>query len=174
MSDEEVRSLLGNASAENLPLLVCMLCGLTDAELIALRVADLDLEAKTLSIPGEPRRLIALDGPLLGAAAAADCAAVRTRPCSRTPTASPCRRTTSRRSSLTSALDAALDDAQAIGPDTLRHTYIAHLVRQGLRFSDLGKLVGRVPAELLHSLAPLATGSRRVELGAGRPARCPA
>ena len=162
LSDAETRSLLGNASAENLPLLVCMLCGLTDTELIALRTADVDPDARTLSVPGEPRRMIALDGTLLG---------LLPRP-TEPPSDQPLFAHADGQALtpedvqavvVSSALDAALDDAQAISPDTLRHTYIAHLVRQGLRFSDLGKLVGRVPAELLHSLAPLATGSRRVE-----------
>jgi len=162
LSDAEVRSLLGNASAENLPLLVCLLCGLTDTELIALRATDLELDAKTLSIPGQPRRLIALEGRLSD---------LLPRPTAAPPDKPLFAHANGQALTLddvqavvtSSALDAALDDAQAIGPATLRHTYIAHLVRQGLRFSDLGKLVGRVPAELLHSLAPLATGSRRVE-----------
>jgi uncharacterized protein involved in exopolysaccharide biosynthesis len=162
LSDAEVRSLLGNASAENLPLLVCLLCGLTDTELIALRATDLELDAKTLSIPGQPRRLIALEGRLSD---------LLPRPTAAPPDKPLFAHANGQALTLddvqavvtSSALDAALDDAQAIGPATLRHTYIAHLVRQGLRFSDLGKLVGRVPIELLHSLAPLATGSRRVE-----------
>ncbi|MBP8272653.1 MAG: tyrosine-type recombinase/integrase [Sphaerotilus sp.] len=163
LSDEEARRLLGNSTAENLPLLVCMLCGLTDAELIALRAADLDLAANTLSIPGESQRSFMLDEPLLQllprrAAPLADAplfAHVNGQPLSAEDVQAVV---------VTSALDAGLANAQTIGPDTLRHTYIAHLVRQGLRFSDLGKLVGRVPAQVLNSLAPLAEGSKRVEL----------
>ena len=163
LSDEETRRLLGNSTVENLPLLVCMLCGLTDAELIALRVADLDLAANTLTIPGEPQRSITLDGPLLQllprpAGQPADA------PLFAHANGQPLSAQDLQAVVVTSALDAGLADAQAIGPDTLRHTYIAHLVRQGLRFSDLGKLVGRVPAQVLNSLAPLADGSRRVEL----------
>jgi len=162
LSDAEVRSLLGNASAENLPLLVCLLCGLTDTELIALRATDLELDAKTLSIPGQPRRLIALEGRLSDLLPRQTAAPLDT-PLFAHANGQALTLDDVQAVVTSSALDAALDDAQAIGPATLRHTYIAHLVRQGLRFSDLGKLVGRVPAELLHSLAPLATGSRRVE-----------
>jgi len=162
LSDAEVRSLLGNASAENLPLLVCMLCGLTDTELIALRAADLDPEAKTLRIAGEPRRLIALEGRLSELLPQPP-AAPSDKPLFAHADGQALAPDDVQAAITTSALDAALDDAQAIGAHTLRHTYIAHLLRQGLRFSDLGKLVGRVPAQQLHSLAPLATGSRRVE-----------
>lgn len=58
LRDAEARRLLDNASTENLPVLACMFCGLTVAELIALRAADLDLDlvAKTLSTPDEARR----------------------------------------------------------------------------------------------------------------------
>ena len=163
LNDEEVRRLLGNATAENLPPLVCMLCGLTDAELIALRTADLDLAARTLSVPAQPRRVLALDEPLLG---------LLPQPAGAQPDAplfahangQPLTPEDVHAVVLSSALDAALDNAQTVGPQTLRHTYIAHLVREGLRFSDLGKLVGRVPAETLNSLAPLAAGSQRVGL----------
>lgn len=163
LSDQEARRLLANATAENLPLLACMLCGLSDAELIALRAADLDLQAGALNIAGEPPRSLALDGPLRQLLA---------RPTAPPPDAPLFARANGEPMSaedlhavvVTSALDAGLADAQAIGPDTLRQTYIAHLLRQGLRFSDLGKLVGRVPAQVLNSLAPLASASRRVEL----------
>ena len=163
LNDQEVRRLLGNATAENLPLLVCMLCGLTDAELIALRTADLDLSARTLSVPAQPRRVLTLDEPLPG---------LLPQPAGAQPDAPLFAHANGqaftpedvRAAVLSSALDAALDNAQTVGPQTLRHTYIAHLVREGLRFSDLGKLVGRVPPETLNSLAPLAAGSQRVGL----------
>ena len=163
LNDQEVRRLLGNATAENLPLLVCMLCGLTDAELIALRTADLDLSARTLSVPAQPRRVLTLDEPLPG---------LLPQPAGAQPDAPLFAHANGqaftpedvRAAVLSSALDAALDNAQTVGPQTLRLTYIAHLVREGLRFSDLGKLVGRVPPETLNSLAPLAAGSQRVGL----------
>lgn len=162
LTDEETRRLLGNATPENLPLLVCMLCGLTDAELIALRTADLDRDARTLSIPGEPCRFITLDGPLM------DLLPRPTGPQSEMPLFAhandqPLSTEDLQAIVLSTALDAGLDNAPTVSPQALRHTYIAHLVRQGLRFSDLGKLVGRMPTEVLNSLAPLATGSKRVE-----------
>ncbi len=65
-----------------------------------------------------------------------------------------------------SAHDANLNAANEIAPDTLRNTYVAFLVRQGLRFSDLGKVVGHMPAEVLNVLATLTPGSKRVGLEA--------
>lgn len=163
LNDEETRRLLGNATVENVPLLVCLLCGVTDAELVALRAADLDRTARTLSIPGETRRVLALDGPLIDLLPQPT-ASQSDMPLFAHANGQPLTQEDVHAVVLSSALDAALDHAQTISPQTLRHTYIAHLVRQGLRFSDLGKLVGRVPAETLNSLAPLAVGSKRVEL----------
>ena len=47
------------------------------------------------------------------------------------------------------ALDADLEDATALNADVLRHTCIAWLVRQGVRFSDLASRVGRISADAL-------------------------
>ena len=54
------------------------------------------------------------------------------------------------------ALDAGLAGAAGISAEALRHTGIAWLVRQGLRFSELAGLVGRPSAEALASYADLA------------------
>jgi len=32
---------------------------------------------------------------------------------------------------------------------TLRHTYLVYLLRQGIRFADIGRIVGRLPQEEL-------------------------
>jgi hypothetical protein len=62
------------------------------------------------------------------------------------------------------ALDAGLAGAAGISAEALRHTGIAWLVRQGLRFSELAGLVGRPSAE---ALAGTPTSPRRP--GAGWP-----
>jgi hypothetical protein len=65
---------------------------------------------------------------------------------------------------MTAALDAGIAKAHEVTPATLRHTYVAFVARQGLRFSDLGRLVGPTPAEDLNALAALAPGIKRVGL----------
>ena len=50
----------------------------------------------------------------------------------------------------------------ALTPGALRHTCIAHLVRQGLRFSDLDRVAGPLPADALAAYAELSPpGVRR-------------
>ena len=51
-----------------------------------------------------------------------------------------------------------------VTPDSLRHTYVAFLIRQGIRFTDLARLVGRIPADLLGAYSALATNDTRVSL----------
>jgi hypothetical protein len=63
LADDELRSLLANAAPEHLPLLVGLLSGLTPAALIALRVANVTLK-RNLTIPGEPGRVLPIEGPL--------------------------------------------------------------------------------------------------------------
>jgi integrase len=47
------------------------------------------------------------------------------------------------------AYDAGLDDADEVSLPALRHTYLAYLLRQGIRFADIGRIVGRLPQEEL-------------------------
>ena len=161
----EVQQLLGSAAPGDQPVLACLLCGLLPAELAALRTGDIDRAARTLKIPGPAHRSIALPAALVEALRAGDAAA---------PGASLF--TNAQGADLapediqamvtSSAHDAHLARPHEVTPETLRHTYIAHLVRQGLRFSELHRVVGRLSAEALNALAALAPPSERVGLGA--------
>ena len=57
---------------------------------------------------------------------------------------------------LCAAHDAGIDGATQITSDCLRHTYLAFLVRQGMRFGDLVQLVGPMPAEMLGMYSALS------------------
>ncbi|MBK9235986.1 MAG: tyrosine-type recombinase/integrase [Rhodoferax sp.] len=161
----ELSKLLLSAAPENLPLLICLLSGMTVAELLALRVSHVNDNAQTLIVPGNPSRVLALEGPLQSltqlCANRAPAATLFADATGEPFTAQDIEAAVS-----TSAFDANLDDALQVTPATLRHTYMAFLVRQGLRFSELGKLVGRLPAEALDVLSALAPGTERVGLNA--------
>ena len=63
---------------------------------------------------------------------------------------------------LYAAHDAGIEDADEVTPLSLRHTYVAFLLRQGMRFSELVKLVGHLPADTLAAYKLLApTGPRQ-------------
>jgi polysaccharide biosynthesis transport protein len=60
------------------------------------------------------------------------------------------------------AYDAGLDAADEVTPRTLRHTYLAYLLRQGVRFADLGRIVGRLPQNEMALYMRLASPQTRV------------
>jgi len=45
------------------------------------------------------------------------------------------------------AYDAGIDGADEVTSQALRYTYLIYLLRQGIRFADLGRIVGRLPHE---------------------------
>ncbi|MGH8685237.1 MAG: integrase, partial [Nitrosospira sp.] len=49
------------------------------------------------------------------------------------------------------AVDSGLPDPQGITAQTIRHSYIAYLVRQGLRLSDLGQITGYLEPSVMSS-----------------------
>src|SRR6185295_11623391 len=57
---------------------------------------------------------------------------------------------------LCGAHDAGIESAIDVTPDCLRHTYVAFLVRQGIRFADLTRLVGPLPAGVLGAYSALS------------------
>jgi site-specific recombinase XerD len=67
---------------------------------------------------------------------------------------------------LSAAHDAGIDGAANVTPECLRHTYIAFLVRQGLRFADLTRIVGPLPAETLAAYSGLAPSGSRIPIEA--------
>jgi uncharacterized protein involved in exopolysaccharide biosynthesis len=163
LNDDELRRLLSNAAPENLPLLVFLLSGLTSAALMALRVAHVDTEMHRLTVPGEPDYVLPLDGPLRKLTARCTGLSGETV---LFPSAIGKALTEEDVHSVVafSAHDANLKDAHEIKPESLRHTYLAFLVRQGLRFSELNRVVGRVSTDTLNVLAGLSPQSNRVGL----------
>ena len=162
---DEVSALLSAATPDNLPILVCLLSGLTPEEAVALRCGHVNLASGSLQVPGEPGRIVPL-------AAALRDAVVQRSADGDQPLLSV--KGTDRRLDqedikavvMSSAYDASLEQPQTITAATLRHTYIAFLVRQGLRFSELSHLAGRLSAEAFNSLASLAPDSPRVSVDA--------
>ena len=160
---DEVEKLLACAAPENLPILACLLCGLSADEVVSLQRQHVDTATGTLKVPGESSRAVPLPVHLL---------ALQTHRQADAPDAPLFSKATDRpldtediNSVVTSsAYDAGLEQPQSVAPTTLRHTYVAFLVRQGLRFSELGRLVGRLSAETLHHLAPLAPDAQRVSI----------
>lgn len=160
---DEVESLLETAAPENLPLLACLLCGLSADEAVSLQLQHVNTTMGTLTVPGESSRVLPLPKILRDLAA--------TRPSNAPDSAlflkamgRPLDTEDVNSVATSSAYDANLAQPQSVTPATLRHTYIAFLVRQGLRFSELGDLVGRLNPAYFNMLAPLIPDAQRVSI----------
>lgn len=163
LSDAEVALLLSHAAPPSVPILACLLCGLSATELAALQIGHVDGAAGVLQVPGDSPRAVPLPAPLRGLPAPQPIESPETplfsKPGGRALDADDVASTVT-----SSAYDAGLDQPQTVTPEALRHTYIAFLVRQGLRFGELGALVGRLNADAINALAPLAPPGPRVGL----------
>jgi len=67
---------------------------------------------------------------------------------------------------LCAAHDARITGPAEISPATLWHTYVAFLVRQGIRFADLMRITGRLPSETIAAYSALSPASTLLPLEA--------
>lgn len=139
---EQIDVLIKAANKKEQQLLVLLLSGLALQEIAALQFDNFDLEKAIVAITGTYPRHIPLH-PLLKVSLQEYGLAL----------VNPSGDTLSQddlAALLTCAIvDAGLPVTDDISAASLRHTYIAYLVRQGVRLSELEKIVGYVPpAEL--------------------------
>lgn len=156
---DEVHQLLHAAAPRNRPLLACLLCGMCVDEVLRLHWQHLDTRRLLLQVPGQASRVLPLTRPLRALADAAEKGVVVTAPSDLLFTegaGKPLDTTGVQAIVLISALDADLSDPETVTPEALRHTYMAFLVRQGVRLSELGALVGGVSTDMLKALTTLA------------------
>ena len=159
LDDDEVRLLLDAAGGRTRILITLLLSGLTPEEVMALRRSDLDLGSDTVRLGGASPRELKLPHPV-----AVALAAVADTPSERLiePHANVDERATMDAELLCAAHDAALDVPAEVTASALRHTYIVFLVRQGIRFADLSRIIGPLPVDVLAAYSSMAgSGSRR-------------
>ena len=156
----EISALLDSADRDLRAAIALLLMGLTRREVVNLRRGDVDRGAGSLRVTGAAERPVALPANILALLpdderpADAPLLATRNGP----PMAEPDLNT----ALLYAAHDAGIENADEVTPLSLRHTYVAFLVRQGMRFSELVKLVGHLPADTLAAYKLLApAGSRK-------------
>jgi len=161
---DEIDALVRGADHGARIAMLALLYGVAPQELVALRWADVDLERRIIRVPGEWSRELAFGG-----------AFERELVIGPAPSDSPLFPARGERpatlSDLGAALlyaahDAGIERPSEITPAALRHTYIAFLVRQGIRFADLARLVGAIPPEELTAYGALAPAGPRVALDA--------
>ena len=165
LTDAEIAALLRAASGDGRLIVTALLSGLSAGEIVALDWDQIDLDAGTIRMSGESPRIQPLDDPLrqliLGRRALQAQAAGAVL---RSPSGGPLPLDDIRTLVMYAAYDAGLDGADEVTPRTLRHTYLVYLLRQGIRFADIGRIAGRLPPEELAAYMRFAPSQPRLPL----------
>ena len=150
LSSHEIRILWDSTDEQTRQWIGLLLSGLSVAEAKTLRDAHFDRAANRLYVAGDTPREVPVPQ--------------RLRTCLSLPLEDEDAEDVAARIHL-AAVDAGLTAPESISAETLRHTYIAYLVRQGIRLSELERIIGRIPAK------NLSTYSRYSPPGPGLSAR---
>jgi integrase len=157
---DEVSALIRTSDDDSRLVMLLLLSGVTLEEAAKLRWSDVDLARGAIRVGEESARDIALGGTLR------QCLAVGPKVLGSDLLVGHPGRPVTRDSIdarvLYAAHDAAIEDASQITSDCLRHTYLAFLVRQGIRFADLVRLVGHLPADLVGAYSALSPPGARI------------
>jgi polysaccharide biosynthesis transport protein len=162
LRSDEVVALLRAADAQTRLVMLLLLCGVDLDEVLALHWSDVDLARATLRVGGESGRDMALGGALrqlLATSASETGSQLLVRSSGR-----PATRGTIDAQILGAAHDAAIEDAGQVTSACLRHTYLAFLLRQGIRFADLTRIVGPLPAEAVSAYSALSPAGPRLDI----------
>jgi len=164
LAPEEVSSLLLAGDDESQLVMLLLLSGVSLDELVSLRWGDVDLGQRLIRVSGGSAREVVINDALRGLLATRPVAAVTDwlvnvhgRPATMDSTNAQL---------LCAGHDAGIEHPAEITSECLRHTYIAFLVRQGIRFADLSRLVGRLPADVLGAYSALSSAKSQVRLEA--------
>ncbi|NRF69315.1 hypothetical protein HLB44_20155 [Aquincola sp. S2] len=151
LQQDEAAALL--AAAQGGTRLACAagLLGLTADETVALRCSDLDRDRGALAVGGTSARRVLLPPWLADELAAG--AGPADQPLLRDAAGQALDAEQLRVSVTCAAVDAGLVQPADVTPAVLRHTCIAWLIGQGLRFAELSALVGRVDIDTVSGLA---------------------
>ena len=149
LSQEEIACLLQMLPDKDAVWATLLLCGATPEEIHGISPASADAATASVRLQGSAARELRVPTHI-GAALATN---VNVMPGSDEEVA---------RCLLCAAHDAGLDEPAEVTAAALRHTCIAYLVGQGLRFSELDRIVGLLPADTLAKYAAFAPpGTRR-------------
>jgi len=165
LSVSEVLTLFKAADSKSRLLITLLLSGVSVEEVSAMRVGDLKLSASELTVTGRHASMLAI----VPASAAVIAACISGEPPPDSPVCPDSNGAALDAGDLAALLacaahDAGLVNPAEITPRVLRHTYIAYLVRQGVRLSDLQIVVGDMPPTVLAAYAAFSPPGSGVSL----------
>ena len=144
LDDAEITALLDAAAPAMRTVLVALLCGLQDDEVMALDRCDIDPAPPALRLPDRSVPLTEALLALFLTAPSPDAKETPDVPLLTDPRGARLGTAEIDASVVFAAHDAGLAKAFEVTPAALRHTFVAHLVRQGARFADLARWTGKI------------------------------
>jgi succinoglycan biosynthesis transport protein ExoP len=160
LRQDEVVALLRASDDQSRLGMLLLLSGVSPDEVLELHWGDIDPARGTARIGGASGRDIVLGAALRRALEAAP--KVAGSELLLGSPGHPAARDNLDAQILGAAYDAAIEDAPQVTAACLRHTYLAFLVRQGMRFADLTRLVGPLPAEVVSAYSTLSPAGTRL------------
>lgn len=160
LSAEEMHSLLRAAERDTQLAILLLLSGISPEEALELRWRDVERGGAVVHLGGACARSVrsnAVAARYLAAASGSPDAPVLAAAAGQPATLE-----SLATQLLYAAHDARLERIHEITPNALRHTYIAYLARQGIRFADLAQVVGQLPAATLAAYSALAPAGARL------------
>ena len=144
LSSHQLRALINAASLKGKQLIGLLLSGLDINEAASLRANQINERASVIHLEGRSPRTVPLSNTLKSLFQQSGNRPVWDPDDSQT-------RVDLSTALVCAAIDSGLPDPQEITADTVRHSYITYLVRQGLRLSDLEQTVGHLDPSVISS-----------------------
>lgn len=163
LAPAEAQALLAVAGGPGRRLVLGLLGGLRIQEAPALRWEHVHLDARCLHVPGAQGRSLPLAPSLHRELAAAGPAAPDT-PLWSDEQGRPLGEDELRGLIACLAYDAGLHQPEQVTPEALFHTYLAYLVRQGLRLGELERVAGPIPPSVLAGYGAYSPNGPRLTL----------
>jgi hypothetical protein len=164
LAEQEIAALLDASTGRARLAAMLLLSGLTLDEIVALTPEDLDRASHRVRLQGVSPRTIELAEPVWAALdhlGNAPGARILADESGRAPTAEDIAPEI-----FYAAHDAGIVRPSEVTPEALRHSYLAFLVRQGIRLGDLVRIVGRLTPERAAAYGDLAPPGERIALEA--------
>jgi len=155
LTSDELAALIEASDPGLRTAIVLLSIGVTPQEVVALRGEDFDRETGALRVDG---RTIAVPPAASAAIATPDAPG---NPLAADRNGAAFREATLDTRLLYVAHDAGIEQADEVTAAAVHHTYVAFLVRQGVRFTDLVGVVGDLRPDRLNAYASLAPGGPR-------------
>jgi len=162
LSESEVALLLAAADRSSKQLIALLMCGVTLEEAACLKAEDFDLENGILKISAIKERELKLPAAVVGMFQGGNPIPAWREAGDEGDDISEL----DARLHLV-AVDAGLAEPEEINSQALRHTYLAYLIRQGIKFSELEQISGRISPTVLAgygALSPAGPGKPLTEI----------